>query len=427
VRRRVSWLLLTTWVTVALGLLGMVSPLGSPSVMAEQAIRLVSDESPEAVPAGSSWPDPGELVQPVLGEAGKAALEVKSPSVLLMDPLSGQVLFLKDADRKLAPASLTKIMTLLLAIEAIEEGKLSRTETLTASANAESYGGTEIWLEPGEQMPIDEVLLAIAVASANDASVALAEHMAGSEEAFLALMNERARELGLTSTHFANSHGLDSANHWSTARDMALLCSEAAKHPDLLHYTAIYEIHIRPGGETWLVNRNQMVNFYQGCDGLKTGWTNEAGYSVAVTAKRGETRFVVVAMGAASSGDRFADATRLLDWAFANYTSLVVAEEGHTYGAVPVNLGVTHEVEAVAPSEQGVLIDKGSEGQVNREVSLVSWLNAPVKRGDAVGTIVVKRNGTEIGRTTLVADRDVRRLSLFGIWWRLFRRVLGEA
>ena len=426
-RRRVSWLVPLTWVAVALGLFGVIAPLASPLAMAEESIRLVSDESPEAVPEGSSWPDPDVLVQAVLGEAGKAALEVKSPSVLLMEPLSGQVLFLKDADRKLAPASLTKIMTLLLAVEAIEEGKLSRTETLTASANAESYGGTEIWLEPGEEMPIEEILLAIAVASANDASVALAEHVAGSEEAFVARMNERARELGLTGTHFANSHGLDDPNHWSTARDMALLCSEAAKHPDLLHYTAIYEIHIRPGGETWLVNRNQMVNFYQGCDGLKTGWTNEAGYSVAVTAKRGETRFVVIAMGATSSADRFADSARLLNWAFASYTSLVVAEEGHTYGAVPVNLGVTHEVEAVAPSEQGVLVDKGSEGEVTREVTLAARLKAPVKRGDAVGTIVVKRDGTEIGRSTLVADRDVRRLSLFGVWWRLFRRVLGEA
>lgn len=362
---------------------------------------------------------------PVLESALRPTLELKSPSAILMEVLSGQVLYEKDADKRAAPASLTKIMTLLLAVEAIEDGKLSLTEKLVASENAESYGGTEIWLEPGEEMAIEDIILSIAVASANDASVALAEHMCGSEAEFVGLMNERAAELGMTHTHFANSHGLDDPEHYSTARDMGLLSREAARHPMLLHYTKIYDTHIRPGGETWLVNRNRMVVFYQGCDGLKTGWTGEAGYSVSVTAERGGTRFVAVVMGAATAADRFADAAKMLNWAFANYVSLKVAEKGHAYGAVFVDLGVSSEAEAIAPDDYGILLEKGKEGEVERRVTVNRVVKAPVRRGDQVGLITVVRNGEELGRCPLVADRDAGTISYLGLWWRLFTRVLG--
>jgi len=381
-----------------------------------------------ALPAPVLAESPGnpELVQPVVSEGGQPALDLASPSAVLMEVLSGQVLYEKDATKPLAPASLTKIMTLLLAIEAVEDGRLGLTDKLVASENAESYGGTEIWLEPGEEMSIEEILLSVAVASANDSSVALAEHMAGSEREFVDLMNERAVELGLTGTHFVNCHGLDAEGHLTTARDVAILSSEASRHPDLLRYTSIYEIRIRPGGETWLVNRNRMVNFYQGCDGLKTGWTNEAGYSVSVTAKRGGTRYVAVVMGAVASTDRFADCVKMLNWAFANYTSLLVAEKGHLYGAVPVDLGRCREIEAVAAGDHGVLLPKGVEGEVSREVSLSHRVKAPVRRGDPVGVITVSRGGEEIGRYDLVSDRDVGRISYAGLWWRLLARVLGS-
>ncbi len=408
--------------------------------LADQPAQLVTDEPDEPVaetlspqPAGASQPA-GEAGSGVAeggtgeaarsGEPGQPALELKSPSAVLMEPLTGKVLFAKDADSRRAPASLTKVMTLLLAVEAIEGGRLALTDKVVTTENAESYGGTQIWLEVGEEMSVEDILMSIAVASANDASVALAEHMCGSEEEFVALMNERARELGMRNTHFVNSHGLDTAGHYSTARDMGLLSSEAVKHPELLRFTAVYETRIR-GGETWLVNRNRMVTFYQGCDGLKTGWTAEAGYSVSVTAKRGGTRFVAVVMDAPTPTDRFADCAKMLNWAFANYTTLVVAEKGHPYGAVPVHLGHVREVEAVAANDQGVLLEKGAEGEVSREVLLSPEVKAPVRRGDTVGTIVVRRNGTELGRFSLVADRDVSRISYLDLWWRLYARVLG--
>ncbi len=404
-------------------LLGLSLGLGR-TALADQPAQLVSDDPVEPVSEESSWPDPNELVRPVMGEGDKPALDVKSPSAILMEVLSGRALYEQHADDRREPASLTKIMTMLLAVEAIEEGRLKLTDRLVASENAESYGGTEIWLEPGEEMSIEDILLSIAVASANDASVALAEHMLGSEQEFVDRMNERAKELGMANTNFVNSHGLDDENHYSSARDMAILSCEASRHPDLLHYTAIYEMRIR-GGETWLVNRNQMVNYYQGCDGLKTGWTGKAGYSVAVTAKRGGTRFVAVVMGAADPTGRFADCVKMLNWGFATYTSLAVAEKGHSYGAIPIDLGTYREVEAVAPEDHGVLLKKGEEGEVTREVTLVRVLKAPIRRGDPVGAIVVSRNGTELGRCTLVSDRDVGRLSFPGLWWRLFTRLLG--
>jgi D-alanyl-D-alanine carboxypeptidase (penicillin-binding protein 5/6) len=397
-----------------------------PPLLAGNPVQLVQDEADEPLAEESSWPDPDELVSPVMGPGGRPGFNLASPSAILLEVLSGQVLFEKDADRRLAPASLTKIMTLLLAIEAIEDGKLSMTEKLVASENAESYGGTEIWLEPGEEMSVEEILLAIAVASANDASVALAEHLAGSEQEFVQRMNDRAAELGLTATSFANSHGLDAAGHVTTARDMATLCREAARHPDLLRYTSIYDTRIRPGGETWLVNRNRMVSFYQGCDGLKTGWTNEAGYSAAVTARRGGTRYVAVVMGGKAPTDRFADCVIMLNWAFANYMSLAVAEKAHGYGAIPVDLGREREVLAVAAADHGVVLPKGTEGEITREVSLAARLKAPIGRGDPVGSIAVYRSGKEIDRYVLVSDRDVGRISYFALWWRLFARVLGS-
>lgn len=396
----------------------------APTGVAAQPIPSASGEVATLLADTWSWPQSDEPVQAVSG-GSQPDLDLQSPSIILVEALSGQVLYARDADRRLPPASLTKIMTLLLAIEAVEDGRLKLTDIVVASENAESYGGTEIWLEPGEEMSVENILLSIAVASANDASVALAEHMAGSEREFVARMNERAAELGLAGTHFVNCHGLDAEGHLTTARDMAVLSSAASRHPDLLRYTSIFETHIRPGGETWLVNRNRLVSFYQGCDGLKTGWTDEAGYSVSVTARRGGTRFVAVVMDAATSTDRFADCVKMLNWAFANYVSLVVTERGHLFGPVAVDLGRFREVQAVAPTDEGILLPKGTESEVSREVTLKASVKAPLRRGDPVGVITVTRDGREIGRFDLVSDRDVERISYLGLWWRLFARVLG--
>lgn len=361
---------------------------------------------------------------PVGAAPAETSLEVNAPSAILMDALSGQVIYEKAADDRHAPASITKLMTLLLAVEAVEAGTMSLKDIVVGTAHAESYGGTQIWLKDGEEMDLETILLSIAVGSANDASVALAEHMCGTEEEFAARMNERAAELGMTSTNFTNSHGLDDPDHYTTARDIARLCREVVRHPKILELTRIYEVHIRDG-ETWLVNRNRMINYYQGCDGLKTGWTDQAGYSVAVTAKRGETRFIAVIMGATSPGDRFADTTKMLNYAFARYTSLEVAERGASFGSVPVNLGQAVSVEAVAPDDYGALLEKGTEGQIQREIVLEPLVEAPLRRGDPVGAIILRQGEQEIGRWALVADRDVEPISFAGLVWRLFLRVLG--
>jgi len=388
-----------------------VKPLATPRLCALAVVLAVVTACP--LPASAESPP------------GGTTLEVSSPSAILVDALSGEVIYEKAADERYAPASLTKIMTLLLAVEALEDGRLSPDDKVVCTEHAQGYGGTQIWLEAGEEMPLEEILLAIAVGSANDASVALAEHMCGTEEEFVALMNERARELGMHNTHFENSHGLDAPGHYSTARDMALLSREAARHPELLRLTAIYETHIRDG-ETWLVNRNRMVNFYRGCDGLKTGWTAKAKYSVAVTAQRGGNRFIAVVMGAEEPTARFADTTKMLNYAFARFTSLRVAEKGRSYGEVPVDLGTLPRVRAVAPEDFGVLLQKGSEEEVRREVVLAEVVKAPVARGDPVGVIVVRRGEEEeIGRFVLVSDADSGRIGYLALVWRLFLRVLG--
>jgi len=392
-----------------------------PSAAAALLLVVTSLALPAAAAPG---PDAARGEGTAEGELPAPALEINAPSGILMDALSGQVIFEKAADERHSPASLTKIMTLLLAIEALGEGRLKLTDMVATSEHAASLGGTTAFLEVGEQMPLEEILLAVAVGSANDASVALAEHMAGTEEQFAALMNERARELGMTGTQFVNAHGLDHPDHYTTARDMALLSREAVRHRKLVELTAIYEIHIRDG-ETWLVNRNRMINFYQGCDGLKTGWTAKAGYSVSMTAERGGTRFIAVVMGAPSPSDRFTDTAKMLNYAFARFASVALAEGGRTYGSVPVGLGVCREVDAVAPGDCGVLVEKGSEGEVEREVRLAEMVEAPVSQGDVVGEVVARRGGEEIGRWPLVAARDVARCSYFTLVWRLFSQVLG--
>jgi len=398
---------------------------GRLTALAGQPAGLVVDEPEDPLPEGVSWLDESVVI-PVVAGADRPALEIRSPSAILMEPLSGEVLFEKDSTARTAPASLTKLMTLLLAFEAIRDGRLSLTEKLVASAHVMRLGGTTAFLETGEEMTIDHIVLSVAVASANDASLALAEHMSGSEEEFVKLMNQRAEELGMTNTHFANCHGLDAENHYSCARDMAILSCEITKHPKLLEYTSIFETRIREG-KTWLVNRNHMLNYYQGCDGLKTGWTVEAGYSVAITAARQGTRYVAVVMKAATPNDRFADCAKMLSWGFANYSSLLVAEKGQSYGAVPVNLGRCQTVPAVAPADRGVLVRKGTEGEVSRQVVLETLVQAPVHRGDEVGAIVVTLGGEEVGRCPLVADRDSERITFLGLWWRLYKRVLGAA
>ncbi|HHW17952.1 MAG TPA: D-alanyl-D-alanine carboxypeptidase [Firmicutes bacterium] len=344
-------------------------------------------------------------------DTGVAAPRVDSPSCVVMDAISGQVLFEKDSKTRRAPASLTKIMTLVLALEDVAAGKVSLTDEAVASENAWEMGGTEVWAEPGESMPLDEWLKAIAVGSANDGSVVVAEFLSGSVESFAERMNQRARELGMNDTHFVNPHGLDADGHETTAMDMAILSRHAVTVPHLLDYTKIYQTEFR-GGKNLLTNFNKLVYLYPGADGLKTGMTDKSGYCISATAQRDGSRFIVVLMGAATPDQRLNDAWRLLDWAFANFRSLEILKKDETVCQARVWKGRTETVEVVPKESLAVTLTKGQKGETRRLINLERVV-APVKKGDVVGEISIELDGRVISKIPLIARNDVERANFW--------------
>lgn len=344
---------------------------------------------------------------------------VDSPSCVVMDALSGQVLFEKDARIKRPPASVTKIMTLMLAFEDIASGVVSFADQVTASENAADMGGTEVWAEPGETMALEEWLKAVAVASANDGAVILAEYLSGTEEAFVARMNARARELGMNDTNFANSHGLDAEGHLTTAMDVAILSRHAVKVPHLLDYTKIYQQEFR-GGKNELTNFNKLVYLYPGCDGLKTGHTSKSGYCISATGARDSSRFVVVLMGAQTPDQRMNDAWRLLDWAFANFRSLEILREGEYIGQTPVLKGKSDTVEVRPGQAFAVTLTRGERGEVKKTINLAR-LEAPIAKGDRVGSVEIEVDGRKVSEIPLVAARDVSRAGFLDYAMRYLR------
>ncbi len=360
--------------------------------------------------------------------AGEATVRIASPSALLMEAVSGRVLWEKDADRRASPASVTKLMTLFLAYEALAEGRVSLDDRVVASEAAASLGGTQIWLYPGEEMPFRDILLAVAVGSANDAAVALAEHVAGSEEAFVALMNRRAEELGLGDTRFANCHGLDAEDHYTSTRDVARLSRELVlRFPQVLELTSQYLAYVRQHlgpDHTELANRNRLVRFYPGADGLKTGWTRQAGYCVAVTACREGTRLIVVVMASASRTQRDTDARILLNYGFGNFAAVPAATRGEVVSGVPVRLGVRERVELVAADHFGAVVPRGKQRDVQRVLMIPDYLTAPVRSGSAVGELALYLDGKELGRVALLAGADVPALTWSTLFVKLVRMIL---
>ncbi len=344
---------------------------------------------------------------------------VDSPSCVVMDALSGKVLFEKDAFTRRRPASVTKIMTLVLAFEDIAAGRVTFADPVTASENAADMGGTEVWAEPGETMPLQEWIRAVAVASANDGAVILAEYLAGTEEAFTHRMNTRARELGMTDTNFVNSHGLDADDHLTTAMDLAILSRHAVTVPHLLDYTSIYMDKFR-GGKNELVNFNKLVYLYPGCDGLKTGHTSKSRYCVSATAARDGSRFVVVLMGTETPDQRMNDAWRLLDWAFANFRSLEILKCGECIGQTPVLKGKLDTVEICTLEPFAVTLSRGDKGEVKKTVSLAK-VEAPIAKGDRVGIMRVEVDGETAAEVPLVAAKDVPRAGFFDYAMRYLR------
>ena len=330
-------------------------------------------------------------------------------SAVLMDQGTGAVLYAENEDVKLPPASITKIMSLLLIMEAIDSGKITLTDKVTCSDTASGYGGSQIWLKPGEEMTVDDLLKAAAISSANDATVCLAEYVAGSEAAFVQLMNDKARELGMTNTTFQGATGLDSDGHLTTAKDIAIMSRALLEHPLILNYSTVWMETLR-GGETQLVNTNRLVRFYQGATGLKTGTTSGAGSCLSATATRDGLGLIAVVMGADTSDHRFAAARSLLDWGFANFMKAALTPPENIL-PVPVTGGVETQVEVTCLPPEGILIEKGKKEAITQDVILPESVAAPVEEGQELGTIAVCVDGERVAEYPILAASGVERMS----------------
>ncbi len=350
---------------------------------------------------------------------------IPARSAVLLDAGSGQLLFEMNAHEKIPPASITKIMTMLLVMEAIEDGSIAYSDTVTCSDHAAEQGGSQIWLEPGEQMTVEELLKAAAVNSANDASMALAEYTAGTEEAFVARMNERAAELGMRDTTFCNPTGLDEEGHLSSAYDIALMSRALLAHEEITRFTTIWMDTLR-GGETALTNTNRLVRFYEGCTGLKTGTTDGAGSCLAASAERNGLHLIAVSMGSATSDERFASCRTLLDYGFSAFESFTPRLDPAQLVPIPVKDGVVSSLTPDFGEIPSLLVEKGRADEIGCTVNIPESLEAPVKQGDAVGRIAYTLDGKLLAEVEVLAGHAVPRMS-FGtalalLWNALIQR-----
>ena len=352
------------------------------------------------------------------------SLEVAAPSAVLMEAATGTVLYEKDAHTPLPPASVTKIMTLLLVMEALDAGRIGWDDTVTASEAAAAKGGSQVYLEAGEQMSLQEMLKSVVVVSANDCATALAEHVAGSEAAFVELMNRRAQELGMENTHFVNCTGLDdepdAETHLTTAYDIALMSRELLKHDEIRDYTTIWMDSVR-NGEFGLANTNKLVRFYQGTTGLKTGYTSAAGHCLSASAERNGVEFIAVVLHCATSGERFQAAKQLLDYGFANYT-LAQPDPETEIPPVPVVLGTQEAIVPVPDNDDPVLIEKGQAAGITTRVEVADQVRAPVEAGQRLGTLTLQSDGAPLAAIPLVAPEAVPRRT----WWEVTRSLFGQ-
>ncbi len=349
---------------------------------------------------------------------------ITAPSAILIELNSGEVLFEKNADEVMPPASVTKIMTLLLAIEAIEQGKLGLQDMVSTSENASKMGGKQIWLEVGEEMSVNDLLKATAISSANDAAVALGEAVAGSESTFVALMNGRAKELGMNNTEFLNASGLDAQGHVSTARDIAIMSKELLSHPIIKDYSTVWMDSLRDG-KTSLVNTNKLVHFYEGATGLKTGTTDSAGYCLSASAERNGLSLIAVVVGEKTSEERFASARTLLDYGFANWEVVTPKLLDAPIEPVKVIKGTSPTVEVESQTTKEVVIRKGEEESIEYKVEIVNDVSAPVAAGQTLGRVVMFSGGKEIGSYPLTAANYVGRLTFWVAFKALWTSMLG--
>ena len=349
----------------------------------------------------------------------------RAKSAVLIERDTGTILYDKNSDQKLPPASMTKIMTMLLIMEALEKNQIKMDEKVRTSEYAASMGGSQIFLEPGEEMTVEQMLKGIAIGSGNDASVAMAEKIAGSVEAFVEMMNKKVEELGLKNTHFKNPTGLPEADHYSSAQDMALMAKELLKYEEITKYTGKYEDYLREGTDKkfWLVNTNRLVKFYPGVDGIKTGFTNEAKYCLTATAKKDNMRVIAVVFGADTPKDRNAQVTKMLDYAFSQYQTHPLFEKNQILTKMKVSKGSENEANLMTSEPISVLTKKGENvDDVTQEIVMKKDVRAPIKRGDELGSLQLKKDEKIIAESKLVAEKNIDEAS----WWKLFKRVMGD-
>ena len=361
----------------------------------------------------------------VLPAVRAEGLDVPAPSAILMDAATGTVLYEKNADEKLPPASVTKIMTLLLVMEALDSGRIGWDDMVTASEAAAAKGGSQVYLEVGEQMSMDEMLKSVVVSSANDCATALAEHVAGSEAAFVEKMNTRAAELGMENTHFVNCTGLDdgenASEHLTTARDIAIMSRELLTHEEIKKYTTIWMDTVR-NGQFGLSNTNKLVRFYEGTTGLKTGYTSTAGHCLSASAQRDGMELIAVVLHCESSTDRFRSAKALLDYGFANY-ALADTQPEEPLQPVRVILGEESTLTPVLQQTAPILIEKGELAGITKTVTLCQEVEAPVEAGQQLGTLTLSTSTRTLAEIPIIAPQAVEKLTL----WELAARLLKRA
>lgn len=353
--------------------------------------------------------------------AAQGNLAESAKSAILMDADSGTIIYEKNSHAPLPPASITKVMTMLLIMEALDEGKIKLTDKVSTSEYAASMGGSQIFLEPGEEMSVDEMIKGIALASGNDASVAMAEKLAGTEAEFVNQMNKRAAELGMKNTHFENCNGLPVANHYSSAHDIAVMSRELLKHSEITKYTGLYQDYLRKSSEKpfWLVNTNKLVRFYSGADGLKTGFTTEAKFCLTATARRDNLRVIAVVMGEPNTKTRNAEVSQMFDYSFAQYMNHSIFKEGDKMGTIQVEKGNIPQLELKAKHSYSVLLKKGSPVKDIRYELRMEPLKAPVTINDPIGKLIVYQGDQVLNEFQVDSPATVERAG----WWKLFKRT----
>ena len=352
-------------------------------------------------------------------------INISSKTAILMDVGSGQILFEKNPHEKLPPASVTKVMTMLLIVEALDSGKIKLDDEVQISERASEMGGSQIFLEPGETQKVDDLLKGIAVASANDACVAMAEYVGGSEEEFVAMMNNKAKQLGMNDTNFSNTNGLPIENHYTSAHDIAIMSRELLKHDKITKYLTTWMDQIVVGKKKTtigLANTNKMIKHYQGATGVKTGFTQEAKYCLSASAKRGETHLVAVTLGAPTTQERFKDSSSLLSYGFANYESVKLCSKSDKIAKLTLDKADDNKVNLVAKDDLTALIKKGESKDFTKKIEVSKNIDLPVKKGTKLGTISIYKGDKQVGKIDLINEKDINKASYF----KMFERVIDN-